>query len=204
MPTKLAGATRRLQAAQRNFVKVHKEHARITLKKAKRASGSSVAGRTRRKAGGGKRVMGWDVSPGWKRNELGLALAKAASEAGRRWTGVKKAAKGGRVRRKKASSVAGRTRRKKPIGLARKGYSAASDIGSYSRRYNSGVAGRTRRKKAGGGKRVMGWDVSPGWKKNTNYALKAEVMADNARNEGRRRWAAVKTAAKGGRVRRRR
>ena len=107
MPTKLAGATRRLQAAQRNFVKVHKEHARITLKKAKRASGSSVAG-------------------------------------------------------------------------------------------------RTRRRKAGGGKRVMGWDVSPGWKKNTNYALKAEVMADNARNEGRRRWAAVKTAAKGGRVRRRR
>ncbi len=62
MPSQLQTATKRLRMAQTNFVKVHKAAM-------KRAAGSQPAGRLkkRRKKAAGKKVMGFDVGPGWKK-----------------------------------------------------------------------------------------------------------------------------------------
>jgi hypothetical protein len=95
MPTKLAGATKRLQAAQRNFVKVHKEHAR----KAKRASGSSVAGRTKQKFG--VKAARWMREHPTQVKRMKNAIAKGQSVSGYL------------TRKASGSSVAGRTRRRK-------------------------------------------------------------------------------------------
>ena len=102
MPSKLAGATKRLRKAQANFVKVHKAHAR------KKASGSSVGGRTRRrrKRGGAvQRTMGIRTGKGWKLNRLRTQLRQAQTnlraEANRRAQNIKTAALGGRVRRRR-------------------------------------------------------------------------------------------------------
>ncbi len=106
MPTKLAGATRRLQAAQRNFVKVHKEHAR----KAKRASGSSVAGRTKQKFG--VKAARWMREHPTQVKRMTAAIAKGQSVSGYLTRKASGSSVAGRTRRRKrasGSSVAGRT-----------------------------------------------------------------------------------------------
>ena len=86
MQTKLQNATTRLKKAQTNFVKVHK----AAMKK---AAGSVPAGRLkkRRRRAGGKKVMGFDVGPGWKKQKIGaIRAAKTAADNERNfWTNVR-------------------------------------------------------------------------------------------------------------------
>ena len=86
MPTQMQTATKRLRAAHANFVKAHKQAV-------KKASGSRVAGRLkkrrRKKASG--RVMGFDVGPGWKKKKIGTVRAAQTKFQNEKnfWTNVR-------------------------------------------------------------------------------------------------------------------